>query len=50
MSTGDLPERMYRHGRPVDPNFDRAEQLYRRCRQEDVENGRLGRNAIGFPD
>src|SRR6266487_2401330 len=50
MSTGDLPERMYRNNRPADPNFDGAELLSRRCRQEDVENGHRSRSAVGFPD
>jgi len=27
----DLPERLLRNGRPVDPVFDLAEQLYHRC-------------------
>jgi hypothetical protein len=32
------------------PDFDPEEQLFRRCRQEDVDEGRLSRSAIRFPD
>jgi hypothetical protein len=50
MSVPDLPARMYRNGRPVDPNFDHDENLYRRCKGDQIDGDRLARDAIGFPD
>jgi hypothetical protein len=39
---------MYRRGRPVVPDFDADEELYRRCLNEHADSGHLLPAAIGF--
>src|SRR5262249_52309269 len=50
MSAPDLPERIYRNGRPADPDFASEEHLCRRCRIDQIDGDHLARDAIGFPD
>ena len=48
----DIPERMRRNGRPVDPNFPDDEPLYMRCKAEFIQGNRLSPLVIqgtGFP-
>ncbi len=47
----DLPERLLRRGRPVDPVFDPGESLYRRLRVTDVDpDGRIEPTSLRSPD
>lgn len=45
----ELPAGMRRHGRPVDPAFDAAEELYLRVRSEHVDNDLVLHAAIRLP-
>jgi hypothetical protein len=48
----EIPERLRRLGRPVDPNFSAAEKLFRRIppRLDHIVDGKLLPPAIKFPD
>lgn len=49
VSPGELPERMYRRGRPVQPRFDLDEFLYLRYGSDDFVEGQLAPAAVHFP-
>jgi hypothetical protein len=45
------PSRMYRRGRPVDPDFQPSEGLFFRCQQESIqEDRRIKPASVRFPD
>ncbi len=47
----EVPDRLLRKGRPVDPEFDRQEPLYRRLRLVDVDpEGRVEPTSLESPD
>lgn len=48
----DVPERLKRRGRPVDPNFDPEERLYRRVPRRDFigRDGYVLPAGVRFPD
>ncbi|MFB2969202.1 hypothetical protein ACE1CD_09545 [Aerosakkonema sp. BLCC-F183] len=49
-SNPDRPERMYRAGRPVDPDFSPEEKLYFRYKEMEIVEGRVMPTGIRFPD
>lgn len=49
-SNPDRPERMYRAGRPVDPDFSPEENLYFRYKEMETVEGRVIPTGIRFPD
>jgi hypothetical protein len=50
LSEDNRPERMYRKGRSVDPEFEPSEDLYYRCQSQHVAESRLLPTALRFPD
>src|SRR5437867_181087 len=46
----EVPPRLLRRGRPVDPDFDPDEDLYRACTREEVHVDRLLPERISFRD
>lgn len=47
----ELPDRLLRRGRPVDPVFDPGEHLYRRLRAVDIDqDGRVEPTSLESPD
>lgn len=49
-SQPELPARMYRNGREIDPVFDPEELVYHRCILSDLVDGKFSSVSIKFPD